>query len=112
MKSMLKNVSALCIALLIFWCNSAMASAAVLPPGLGFVYKAGNQRFCIIKITKHDSYETHMHYIGINVTTGKEVYVSCTLTYHSEEWVAECICGERQSGSREIRRDPVRHSVN
>lgn len=112
MKSMLKNVSALCIALLIFGCNSAMASAAVMSTGHCDGYIDGNHRFRNIKISENDSYETHMHYIGINVTTGKEVYVSCTLTYHSEEWVAECICGERQSGSREIRRDPVRHSVN
>ena len=89
-----------------------MASATVMSTGNCPGYSDGAHRFKDTKVSEDDSYETHMHYIGINVTTGKEVYVACTLTYHTEVWVAKCICGEVQPGSREVRRDPVRHSVN
>ena len=113
MKSMSKSVFALCIALSIFVCNSAVASAAVMKEYVSCsVYgKEGHQFSAGPTGEEFDTHETHMHYYGKNLTTGEDIYVSCTVTYHFEYWAASCKCGEVQEGSRELKNFPPRHSV-
>ena len=108
MKSISKTVFALCIAMSIFVGNSVIASAKC--PG----DKEGLHHFTVHRRTgdENNNYQTHMHLIGYD-SIGDEVYVPCTLTFHSEYCNMVCKdCGETQPGSRHLEQDPVRHSVN
>ena len=108
MKSISKTVFALCIAMSIFVGNSVIASAKC--PG----DKEGLHHFTVHRRTgdENNNYQTHMHLIGYD-SKGDEVYVPCTLTFHSEYCVRICMdCGAEEPGSLHLEQGPVRHSVN